>query len=143
MRKLVIDRVFAEHDESWTDIGRIRRLLEGGRIIDQGVLDVPPWPDTVMPATGAKRPRHPQPTRSRSNYRRRLAVEHHGLYLGQRPDLRERWMKCAWLDHAAALAGQSRSGRTTATWLRRCRADRRRPAFPSPDCRLPAPATIE
>ncbi|MCB0023932.1 MAG: hypothetical protein KDD91_12935, partial [Caldilinea sp.] len=53
MRKLVIDReFFAEHDESWTDIGRIRRLLEaeGVQIIEEGVLDVPPWPDTVMPA---------------------------------------------------------------------------------------------
>jgi hypothetical protein len=53
MRKLVIDReFFAQHDEGWTDIGRIRRILEqaGVEIIDQGVLDVPPWPDTVMPA---------------------------------------------------------------------------------------------
>src|SRR5215207_5983723 len=53
MRKLVIDRdFFHTHDESWTDIGRIRAILEneGVDIIDQGVLDVPPWPDTVMPA---------------------------------------------------------------------------------------------
>jgi SAM-dependent methyltransferase len=53
MRKLVIDReFFATHDESWTDIGRIRRTLEaeGVEIIEEGVLDTPPWPDTVMPA---------------------------------------------------------------------------------------------
>ena len=39
MRKLVIDReFFATHDESWTDIGRIRRILEGAgaEVIDAG-----------------------------------------------------------------------------------------------------------
>jgi SAM-dependent methyltransferase len=57
MRKLVIDReFFATHDERWTDIGRIRRILEsaGVEIIDEGVLDVPPWPDTVMFSAKAK-----------------------------------------------------------------------------------------
>jgi hypothetical protein len=55
LRKLVIDReFFATHDETWTDIGRIRGLLEanGIEIIDQGVLDI---------------------------HRRRLALEYHGL----------------------------------------------------------------
>ncbi len=104
MRKLVIDReFFATHDESWTNIGRIRRILEeaGVEIIDQGVLDVPPWPDTVMPA---------------SEVLQRLGIRSQKLdaqftgdgwqwstmayYLGQEPDLRERVMKYAWLDHA-------------------------------------------
>src|SRR5690606_32571788 len=46
-RKRIIDReFFRPHDERWTQIGRIRRILEeaGVRIIEQGVLDVPPWP---------------------------------------------------------------------------------------------------
>ncbi len=104
MRKLVIDReFFATHDESWTDIGRIRRILEaaGVEIIEQGVLDVPPWPDTVMPA---------------NEVLKRLGIRSKQLedqftgdgwrwstmayYLGQEPDLRERVMKYAWLDHA-------------------------------------------
>ena len=104
MRKLVIDReFFAEHDESWTDIGRIRRLLEaeGVQIIEEGVLDVPPWPDTVMPA---------------NEVLKRLGIRSQALeeqftgdgwqwstmayYLGDEPDLRERVMKYAWLDHA-------------------------------------------
>ncbi len=104
MRKLVIDReFFAAHDESWTDIERIRRILEsaGVEIIDQGVLDVPPWPDTVMPA---------------NEVLKRLGIRSQQLeaqftgegwtwstmayYLGEQPDLHARVMKYAWLDHA-------------------------------------------
>ena len=104
MRKLVIDReFFASHDETWTDIGRIRRILEaeGVQIIEEGVLDTPPWPDTVMPA---------------NEVLKRLGVRSQALedqftgegwqwstmayYLDQEPDLRDRVMKYAWLDHA-------------------------------------------
>jgi hypothetical protein len=104
MRKLVIDReFFEEHDETWTDIGRIRRLLEmaGVEIVDEGVLDVPPWPDTVMPA---------------NEVLKRLGVKSKALeeqftgegwrwstmayYMGEEPDLRERVMKYATLDYA-------------------------------------------
>lgn len=104
MRKLVIDReFFATHDESWTNIGRIRRILEqaGVEIIDQGVLDVPPWPDTVMPANEVL-----QRLGIRS---RKLEAQFTGddwqwstmaYYMGQEPDLRERVIKYAWLDHA-------------------------------------------
>ncbi len=104
MRKLVIDReFFATHDESWTNIGRIRRILEGAgvEIIDQGVLDVPPWPDTVMPANEVL---HRLGIRSQ-----KLEAQFTGddwqwstmaYYMGQEPDLRDRVMKYAWLDHA-------------------------------------------
>jgi len=105
MRKLVIDReFFATHDESWTNIGRIRRILEtaGVEIIEQGVLDVPPWPDTVMPANEVLK---------RLGVRSKQLEEQFtgegwrwstmAYYLGQEPDLRERVMKYAWLDQAA------------------------------------------
>lgn len=104
MRKLVIDReFFATHDESWTNIGRIRRVLEeaGVEIIDEGVLDVPPWPDTVMPA---------------NEVLKRLGIRSQQLeaqftgegwqwstmahYLGEQPELYDRVIKYAWLDHA-------------------------------------------
>lgn len=104
LRKLVIDReFFAHHDEQWTDISRLRRILEieGVEIIDQGVLDTPPWPDTVMPA---------------NEVLKRLGIRSKGLeqqftgdnwqwstmayYLGQEPDLYDRVIKYAWLDHA-------------------------------------------
>ena len=105
IRKLVIDReFFATHDESWTDIGRIRRILEeaGVEIIGQGVLDVPPWPDTVMPANEVLK---------RLGIRsRQLEAQFTGegwtwstmaYYLGEQPDLYDRVMQYAWLDHAA------------------------------------------
>jgi len=105
MRKLVIDReFFATHDESWTNIGRIRRILEaaGVDIIEQGVLDVPPWPDTVMPANEVLK---------RLGIRSKQLEEQFtgdgwrwstmAYYLGQEPELRARVMKYAWLDHAA------------------------------------------
>ena len=104
LRKLVIDReFFAHHDEQWTDISRLRRILEieGVEIIDQGVLDTPPWPDTVMPA---------------NEVLKRLGIRSKGLeqqftgdnwqwstmayYLGKEPDLYDRVIKYAWLDHA-------------------------------------------
>jgi hypothetical protein len=104
MRKLVIDRdFFRTHDESWTDIGRIRTILEGAgvEIIDQGVLDVPPWPDTVMPANEVLK---------RLGIRSRKLEEQFtgegwqwstmAYYLGQEPDLYDRVIRYAWLDHA-------------------------------------------
>ena len=104
MRKLVIDRdFFATHDEDWTDITRIRHILEdaGVTIFKEGVLDVPPWPDTVMPA---------------NEVLKRLGIRSKALdeqftgegwqwstmawYMDQEPDLRARVMRYAWLDHA-------------------------------------------
>jgi hypothetical protein len=104
MRKLVIDReFFAAHDEGWTDITRLRHILEdaGVRIIDEGVLDVPPWPDTVMPANEVLK---------RLGIRSRALEEQFtgegwswstmAWYLNEQPDLRDRVMKYAWLDKA-------------------------------------------
>jgi hypothetical protein len=104
LRKYILERDFVEHvDEGWADIGRVRRILEdaGVRIVHQGVLDVPPWPDTVMPA---------------SEVLQRLGIRSEKLnerfsgdtwewstmayYLGQQPDLYERVMRYAWLDRA-------------------------------------------
>ncbi len=104
LRKLVIDReFFATHDETWTDIGRIRGLLEanGIEIIDQGVLDVPPWPDTVMPANEVLKRLG---IRSKQLEEQFTGEGWHwstmAYYLGQEPDLYDRVIKYAWLDHA-------------------------------------------
>jgi hypothetical protein len=104
LRKYVLEREFVNHvDEQWADIGRVRRVLGGAglRIVGQGVLDVPPWPDTVMPA---------------SEVLKRLGIKSEKLedqfsgdswqwstmafYLGQQPDLYDRVMRYAWLDRA-------------------------------------------
>lgn len=104
MRKLIIDRpFFRHHDESWTHMGRIRRILEdaGVTILQQGVLDVPPWPDTVMPANEVLK---------RLGVRSRKLEEQFtgdgwqwstmAYYMGQEPDLYDRVMRYAWLDKA-------------------------------------------
>lgn len=104
MRKLVIDReFFAHHDERWTETGRIRRILAEAKVrfVDEGVLDTPPWPDTVMPANEVLK---------RLGIRSRKLEEQFtgdgwqwstmAYYTGQQPELRERVMKYAWLDHA-------------------------------------------
>jgi SAM-dependent methyltransferase len=104
LRKYLLERDFVNHvDEDWADIGRVRRVLEGAgvRIVRQGVLDVPPWPDTVMPA---------------SEVLQRLGIKSKKLegqfsgdswqwstmayYLGQQPDLYDRVKRYAWLDQA-------------------------------------------
>jgi hypothetical protein len=102
LRKYVLERDFVNHvDEDWAHIGRVRRILEdeGVRIVRQGVLDVPPWPDTVMPA---------------SDVLKRLGIKSKKLegqfsgdswqwstmayYLEQQPELYDRVMRYAWLD---------------------------------------------
>jgi len=53
MRKLLVDREFFETvDERWVNMGLIKRTLRQAAVtlVEEGVLDVPPWPDTVIPA---------------------------------------------------------------------------------------------
>ncbi len=104
MRKYVIDRdFFPQVDEKWVQMGRIKRTLSaaGVTFIDEGVLDVPPWPDTVMPA---------------AEVLKRLGIRSKKLndqftgdgwswstmayYLGEQPELRDKVLKYAWLDRA-------------------------------------------
>jgi SAM-dependent methyltransferase len=104
MRKYVIDRDFFDSvDERWVQMKRIRRVLRdlGVEQVDRGVLDVPPWPDTVMPAAevlkrlGIKSKKLDQQFSGESWSWSTMAY-----YLGQEPDLYDRVMKYAWLDRA-------------------------------------------
>jgi hypothetical protein len=104
LRKYVIDRdFFPTVDEKWVQMGRIKKILcnAGLRFIDEGVLDVPPWPDTVMPAA--------EVLKRLGINSKKLDAQFTGegwtwstmaYYLGQQPELRDRVMKYAWLDHA-------------------------------------------
>lgn len=104
LRKYVLDRDFFTFvDESWADVDRARRILAqaGFTLIEQGVLDVPPWPDTVMPA---------------AEVLRRLGITNPALeerfsgddwnwstmdyYLGRRPDLKTKMDAYAVLERA-------------------------------------------
>ena len=104
LRKYVLERDFVKYvDEGWADIGRVRRVLgqSGVRIVDQGVLDVPPWPDTVMPAS--------EVLKKLGIKSKKLEGQFSGdswewstmaYYLGQQPELYDRVMRYAWLDRA-------------------------------------------
>jgi SAM-dependent methyltransferase len=105
LRKYLIDRDFFDTvDERWVQMGRIKGVLRGVgvRFVDQGVLDVPPWPDTVMPAA--------EVLRRLGINSRRLEAQFSGdewswstmaYYLDQEPDLYDRVIKYAWLDRAS------------------------------------------
>ncbi len=105
LRKYLIDRDFFDTvDERWVQMGRIKSVLRGVgvRFVDQGVLDVPPWPDTVMPAA--------EVLRRLGINSRRLEAQFSGdewswstmaYYLDQEPDLYDRVIKYAWLDRAS------------------------------------------
>ncbi len=104
LRKYVLERDFVEYvDEGWADISRIQRVLRdaGVEFVDEGVLDVPPWPDTVMPAA--------QVLQRLGVKSKKLDAQFSGTgwnwstmdyYLGKRPELRAQIEKYMFLEHA-------------------------------------------
>jgi len=104
LRKYVVDKsFFTTVDERWGDLGRIKRLLRaaGLRLVRDGVVDIPPWPDTVMPA---------------AEFLQRLGIKSKSVqdrfqgsswqwstmdyYTGKNPALRDKVMRYAFLEHA-------------------------------------------
>ena len=104
MRKYLIDRdFFSTVDERWVHMARIRQVLGGAgvRFVEQGVLDVPPWPDTVMPAAEVLKRLGIRSQKLNAQFTGQgWAWSTMAYYLGQQPDLYQRVMKYAWLDHA-------------------------------------------
>ncbi len=104
LRKYVIDRdFFPTVDERWVQMKRIKQTLRAAGIsfIDEGVLDVPPWPDTVMPAAEVlKRLGIRSQTLNQQFTGEGWTWNTMAYYLHEQPDLRERVMKYAFLDHA-------------------------------------------
>lgn len=52
MRKYWLDKdFFKKIDEKWTSIGEVKKILSSAKvkIIREGVIDIPPFPDTCMP----------------------------------------------------------------------------------------------
>jgi SAM-dependent methyltransferase len=106
MRKYLLDTEFFTRigaREGWTNMAVIRRLLqwEGIDIVDEGVLDTPPWPDTVMPASEVLsklgiRSQQLQDQFTGEGWQWSTMA----YYLGEQPQLRERVLRYAWLDHA-------------------------------------------
>jgi SAM-dependent methyltransferase len=104
MRKYWLERDFVDYvDESWADMRRIKKVIGDLRleIIDEGVLDVPPWPDTVMPVA--------QVLRRLGVKSKKLDAQFSGTkwnwstmdyYLGRRPDLKARIDRYTFLERA-------------------------------------------
>ena len=104
MRKYLLERDFVNYvDESWADINRIKKVLRDTSVkfIDEGVLDVPPWPDTVMPAA--------QVLQRLGIRSKKLDSQFTGAgwnwstmdyYLGRRPELKAMIDRYTFLEHA-------------------------------------------
>jgi ubiquinone/menaquinone biosynthesis C-methylase UbiE len=104
LRKYLLEREFFDfiEDESWSNVNKARRVLEGRgmQLLDQGVLDVPPWPDTVMPASEVLK---------RLSLGRSAQAHFEGdswewstmaYYTGQKPELKAQMDSYAFLEHA-------------------------------------------
>ncbi len=104
LRKYVIDRDFFNTvDERWVNMRRIKQTLAaaGLTFIDEGVLDVPPWPDTVMPAADVLKRLGIKSKKLESQFTGEgWTWSTMAYYLGKQPDLYDRVIKYAWLDHA-------------------------------------------
>jgi hypothetical protein len=104
LRKVLIDRDFFKTvDERWVDMGRIKGILreEGLKIMEEGVLDVPPWPDTVMPAAEVLKRLGIKSKKLEGQFSgdswQWSTMDH---YLGRRPGLHTQVMRYAFLDRA-------------------------------------------
>ncbi len=104
MRKYILEKDFTRYvDEAWADIGRVKNILRarGCQIIDEGVLDVPPWPDTVMPAAQVLRRLGIQSKEMQARFEgdgwQWSSMDY---YLGKKPTLKAQMDKYAFLERA-------------------------------------------
>ena len=104
LRKRLIDvDFFRGVNEDWVRMGCIKRVLndEGLRLVREGVMDVPPWPDTAMPAAQVLKGLGIKSTWLTSRFAGEgWSWSTMAYYLGQQPDLYDRVMKYAWIDRA-------------------------------------------
>lgn len=104
MRKYVLEKDFVRYvDETWANIGRVKTILRDWdcSIIDQGVLDVPPWPDTVMPAAQVLQRLGIQSQAMQSRFEgdgwQWSSMDY---YLGNKPELKAQMDRYAFLERA-------------------------------------------
>ena len=105
LRKHLLQREFFERvAERWTDVQLIRSTLEGQgyRVVEEGFMDIPPWPDTVMPVAQLLRKLGIRSQRLQSRFSgdswQWSAMDY---YLGRQPDLRQRVLRHSWLERSS------------------------------------------
>jgi len=104
LRRFVLEPDFFKTvNSAWASIARVKKVLHaaGLAIVAEGVLDVPPWPDTVMPAALVLQ---------KLGIRwKRLARRFEGsgwqwssmdYYMGRRPELKAQMERYAFLERA-------------------------------------------
>lgn len=106
MRKYLIDQEFFRAiggREAWVDMRMNRGLLKaaGVEIVDEGVLDVPPWPDTVMPASEVLQRLGVRSAKLQDQFSGEgWTWSTMAYYLGEQPELRQQVMRYTWLEYA-------------------------------------------
>lgn len=104
MRKYVLEKEFVRYvDESWADIGRVKNILRDwdSTILDEGVLDVPPWPDTVMPAAEVLKRLGIQSQEMSARFQgESWQWSSMDYYLGRKPELKAQMERYAFLERA-------------------------------------------
>lgn len=104
LRKFVLEKEFVRYvDETWADIGRVKNILRDWdcSIIDEGVLDVPPWPDTVMPAAEVLKRLGLQSQEMSGRFEGdSWQWSSMDYYLGKKPELRAQMERYAFLERA-------------------------------------------
>lgn len=92
---------FGKVDESWANMKRVKEVVEGEgfKPVEEGFLDTPPWPDTVMPAAKLLEKLGIKSRRLRKRFSGASwnwnIVDY---YAGRDPNLRERVMRYAFLE---------------------------------------------
>lgn len=104
MRKYVLEKDFVRYvNESWANIGRVKNILRDWdcQILDEGVLDVPPWPDTVMPAAEVLKHLGIQSPEMHARFEgdgwQWSSMDY---YLGKKPELKAQMERYAFLERA-------------------------------------------
>lgn len=104
MRKYVLEKDFVRYvDESWANINRVKNILRDWdcTFVDEGVLDVPPWPDTVMPATEVLKRLGIRSEEMQSRFEGEgWSWSSMDYYLGKKPELKAQMDKYAFLERA-------------------------------------------
>ncbi|RJQ51145.1 MAG: class I SAM-dependent methyltransferase [Nitrospiraceae bacterium] len=110
LRKYIFDRRFFDTiDETWIDLDRIKSHLKsrGMRIEDEGLIDIPVWPDTAVPVKNIFRKIIKEKSGSSDNtgqqiFKRFWNWDIMNYYMGNNPGLKDRISRLSFLERMPA-----------------------------------------